>query len=866
MSGSASLFPEVINHKQRSVLSLQLSQRGGHFLLKCRQATCLYRKLQQEKLLSVTDIGGRRLQVTSGRTTSHSVTGGRATSHSVTGGRATSHKVSLVEEPRHTLSLVEEPRHTLSLVEEPRHTVSPVEEPRHTVSLVEEPRHTVSLCSCFAISGGLLPTNLVGQVCLAQLSDRVDQLGISPGSHRRRRPGRKRPYRGGRRQQGRTISVIVTDRSRPRTLHPLCTSTHDSVRPPTDKCSTAYGVSYSNLIKIDTGPFIQEFSKHFKVMFLYAQSVRNKALDICDYIMQANVDLVFLCETWLRPVGDEADCAALTPPGFCLKSLPRQSGTGGGLAVLHRTSLTRHIAVSTQDFVFTAFEICEVRLSYDGHTAVFLSVYRPPPSRQNKLTNTMFLEQFSDLLESYVSCDRLFVVGDLNVHFDKPSDPSTSALNVVLDNLSLHQLVNVPTHRRGHTLDWLITNRVTDVLDLTVVDMLLSDHFVISFDLLLRKPVREKRKIISRNIRAIDMHDFRMDVHNLLGSATQSDSTDPLGVYNTCLRQLLDRHAPLVTRTVTDCTSAPWMTLEIKQAKVQRRLAERKWRGSGLAVHREIYVKQGKLVSNMISKAKKDYLCDKIVNCGSSRELFRLSSQMMGKSGDTMLPSNISPESLPDKFNEFFVHKIDEIRRGFDPDRPIPTNPVEFSGTTFAEFQLVTEAFVKTEVQEMPKKSCDLDPIPTSVLSDCLDEIIPIVTSIMNKSLSSGIVPDCFKHALVKPLLKKASLDPNCLKHYRPVSNLPFLSKVLERIVLKQFLQHLQSHSLLEPFQSAYRKCHSTETALLRVVNDLLQASDRGCVSILSLLDLSAAFDTIDHNILITRLRSTFGCSGIVLE
>ena len=132
----------------------------------------------------------------------------------------------------------------------------------------------------------------------------------------------------------------------------------------------------------------------------------------------------------------------------------------------------------------------------------------------------------------------------------------------------------------------------------------------------------------------------------------------------------------------------------------------------------------------------------------------------------------------------------------------------------------------------MPPKSCDLDPIPTSVLYDCLDEIIPIVTSIINKSLSSDIVPQCFKHALVKPLLKKVSLDPKCLKHYRSVSILPFLSKVLERIVLKQVLQHLQSHSLLEPFRSAYRKCHSTETALLRVVNDLLQASDSGCVSI----------------------------------
>ena len=130
---------------------------------------------------------------------------------------------------------------------------------KHPLSLT---RYADKLCSYFAISDGLLPTNLVGHVCSAQLSDRVDQLGISPGSHRRRSPGRKCPYRDGRRKQGRTIPVIVTDRSRPRTLHPLCTSTHDSVRPPTDNCSTAYGISYSNLIKTDTGPFIQQFSKH----------------------------------------------------------------------------------------------------------------------------------------------------------------------------------------------------------------------------------------------------------------------------------------------------------------------------------------------------------------------------------------------------------------------------------------------------------------------------------------------------------------------------------------------------------------------------------------------------------------------------
>ena len=176
------------------------------------------------------------------------------------------------------------------------------------------------------------------------------------------------------------------------------------------------------------------------------------------------------------------------------------SGAGGGLAVLYRNSLTKNIAVSIRDFVFTAFEICAVRISLDSHTVVFLSVYRPPPSRKNKLTNAMFLEQFTDLLESYVACDRLFVVCDLNVHFDNPSDPCTAVLNAVLADLSLEQLVNVPTHRCGHTL-----GRATDVLDLTVADMLLSDHFVISFDLLLRKPGRVTKKVTSRNIRSVDM-------------------------------------------------------------------------------------------------------------------------------------------------------------------------------------------------------------------------------------------------------------------------------------------------------------------------------------------------------------------------
>ena len=697
------------------------------------------------------------------------------------------------------------------------------------------------------------------------LETRLKELGIGVDLASFK-PRRRRCRRGGRRKQ-KQIEVIVN--SRPAlNSHGALHEHYPSDDRDFDTTGQVYqnGCMHSNLIQIETSGLNQVQSKLFKVMYLNTQSLRNKTHDVCDHIIQGNYDMVFLTETWLQRQGTEAEIAAVTPPGFTLVSFPRKDRIGGGIAVLYRNSLKKHISFPKNDHPFTTFEMCETRLEVDGQTYVFLCVYRPPPSAKNRLRTSMFLDEFPDLLEMYSTYEKLFVVGDINVHFDDPRNHCTIALNVVLENLSLQQIINVPTQRKGHTLDWVLTNSVSDIADLSVCDMLLSDHFVISFELHLRKPGKSTKKVVSRNLKAIDKHVFKTDVSTAFQSACQSDPSDSMCIYNTCLRQLLDQHAPLITRTLSDRTSAPWMTLEIIQAKVQRRSAERAWRESGLTVHREIYGEQRNIVTHMIKEAKKSYICGKIAGADSSRELFRLSDQLLGKSGDTVLPSDIPPESLPDKFNEFFGEKIERIRRTFDPDTPCPADAVVFSGTQLETFEPVSEDCVRETLEKMPKKSCDLDPIPALLLFDCLDEITPIVTDIMNKSLLSGVVPQCFKHALVKPLLKKTNLDPDFLKNYRPVSNLPFLSKVLERLVLKQLLQHLETHNLLEPFQSAYRKCHSTETALLRVVNDLLQASDNGRVSILSLLDLSAAFDTIDHRILLTRLCTTFGCSGMVLD
>ncbi len=119
--------------------------------------------------------------------------------------------------------------------------------------------------------------------------------------------------------------------------------------------------------------------------------------------------------------------------------------------------------------------------------------------------------------------------------------------------------------------------------------------------------------------------------------------------------------------------------------------------------------------------------------------------------------------------------------------------------------------------------------------------------------------------AVIKPLIKKPQLDPKDLVNYRPISNLPFLSKILEKVVSSQLYSFLEKNDICEDFQSGFRPYHSTETALIRVTNDLLLSSDRGCISLLVLLDLSAAFDTIDHNILLNRLENFVGISGSAL-
>ena len=213
-------------------------------------------------------------------------------------------------------------------------------------------------------------------------------------------------------------------------------------------------------------------------------------------------------------------------------------------------------------------------------------------------------------------------------------------------------------------------------------------------------------------------------------------------------------------------------------------------------------------------------------------------------------------------FNRFFTEKVQKVRSSAK-DAPPPTFSAARAGVTFTAFQPLTVDDVISAVRRLPDKSSAADPIPTNILKQVVDPVAPFIAELFNRSLRMGHFPNYFRQAFITPIVKKPNLDPTDVSSYRPISNLPVLSKLLERLVVHQLLDYLTSMDLLPTLQSGFRANHSTETAILRVLSDIILAVDRGDLAALVLLDLSAAFDTVDHDILLQRLRVTFGISDV---
>jgi exonuclease III len=600
---------------------------------------------------------------------------------------------------------------------------------------------------------------------------------------------------------------------------------------------------------------------------------QDRSVAIHDMLQSHDIKILALCETWQNETTTTpAQLGDITPPGYQFIGQPRKSKSslhscGGGLGFLvddNFKTQVNHLPPSP------SFESLAVTINSPSGFITVYNVYRPPDSSSHSTTFATFLSDFSAFLSLATTNPHEFLItGDFNIHVNNQSDSHAKQFLDLLASHSLQQHVSFPTHDKGNTLDLIILPTHSSLHPvITSSPTSPSDHFLIITVLDTQQPPPRQARLRSfRRINSINVDNFISDVsHSTLITDPPANLEDLISCYNSTLTAILDTHAPLQTKPVRSTKSNPWFTPALRVLKSARRRLERKWKSCKSSANLNLLHTATNFYHKSITAAKRLYHSNLIsANQSDPRKLWQIINSILHRNKPRLAPSNPAADTstTAQSFASFFSDKISRLQSSIPPSATTPHTPDPPSPpVNITSFQPATIDEITRLINSSPNKQCDLDPIPTSLLKDCLSILAPIITDIVNMSLVSGSFPSIFKQSIVTPLIKKASLDPDNLANYRPISNLSLLSKLTERIVKDRLQSHLSRNSMFNTFQSAYRKFHSTETTLLALHDYLIRAISRQQVTCLCLLDLSAAFDTIDHSILLRRLTDWFGITG----
>ena len=607
-----------------------------------------------------------------------------------------------------------------------------------------------------------------------------------------------------------------------------------------------------------------------------SRSICNKTAGVFDLLCDLDVDVCFLTETWLRK-GDTSKIAEIKDLGYNLFHQSRP-GRGGGVAIAFK----KQLSVKKQNTAkYKSFELVESTLmSSTNELLRFGCIYRSSTSQVSNIKD--FFEDFDCYLSSIAHLPgKLVLAGDFNLHMENNDDPDVKKFQQLLQQYDLTQHIDSTTHISGGILDLVLT-RNCDKNSLKIDNIQItqtvttSDHFLLTFSCMFSHHLKSEQVLASgRKINDIDLESFKRDIldSELSNAGSFKDCNTATMLYNKILSNLLEKHAPLNVFKVNPHQDK-WVNSEVQLARRRRRKAERDFRRLGTDESRKAYRVAYNKAEVVINTRRDAYFRGQLEqSLDNKKDTYRIVNNLM----DRNTSMNVKPKAKPDdilceELKDYFHQKVQDIYSNLehknDPNSDLLCDPPSslWVKETWDNFKPLTESDIDEIIGELNKKECEDDPIPVKLLMQCLNEVKPIILFIVNDSLKTGMFPEILKSALVRPVIKDESGDTECYKNYRPISNLTFLSKVIEKSVHKQLEDYLKKHNLHAELQSGYKSHHSCETTTLAIYNDLLCITDSKSKIILLLLDLSAAFDTVNHSLLLQKLKNFYGLSGNVLS
>ena len=477
--------------------------------------------------------------------------------------------------------------------------------------------------------------------------------------------------------------------------------------------------------------------------------------------------------------------------------------------------------------------------------------------------------------------------GDFN--FDILSDDcSTRDFLKLLDKYDLVQLVKFPT-RKTSLLDLAIVRsidaRESQVLSnkLTVFP---SDHLPLFLKMTLNKFTKECNTSTVREVRnfgSISYDNLNAEISKSPLSNLQlllnTNLTECVQLYDKTLRKIIDQLCPKRTHTFKHDESKRWYNDSLTTLKKIKRKAERTLRKNPKSLqYLEDYKRIKNLYTSKLRETRISYFTNQIQRYKQDpRNLYKILTTLSGKNKEKIFPTSDPEETTANKMADFYADKVAKIREMIENEKHLTNHIGNYNKTNnfnidnssnskLTSFDKINSDQLKTIISSMKKKSCTLDPIPTTILSNCFELLFPVILTIINRCIEEFEFPKPLKFVAVTPVLKNPSLDQEIFNHFRPLCSLSFLSKVIEKCMHIQLDTHITKHNLYPKYQSSYRKYHSCETSILTLIDKIQQASQQGYNTALILLDCSAAFDTVDQNILCERLKTEFGIEGTALK
>ena len=606
-----------------------------------------------------------------------------------------------------------------------------------------------------------------------------------------------------------------------------------------------------------------------KCMLINVRSINNKLYKLTELLLDRDVDVCCVTETWLRD-GTEPVLADLKREGFDVVSCPRNDNRrGGGIAFVSKSG--KYISKMVKTYTYQTFELQEVILFGKIDNIRFSIIYRTGYlDLGNKET---FLNELNDYLELIVSMETInIVLGDFNIRLDNNDKLAIDFMDV-MESKGFRQIINEPTHVDGGMLDLVFLPFDFSIVNLEILNNhAISDHYPIEFEIPLTiTQLPTHYQAIYRNVSQIDSELFRNNIKPSMQSISSltinnaEDLNNSLVKINNALLCEIDIQAPYIKKKLR-VTKHIIKNKDIQEARRIKRRAEKRYKKTRLETDKINLVTTRKNLIKVVENSRNKFFIEKFsLHKYDIKQTYNVINQLLDKNNEKILPSHSVEKSLANKFAKFYKEKIEGIRNNLGSITPqlfdAPLHIVELS-----EFKPVGEEEVITAMKSLENKQTVMDPIPCKLMKMCQNELLPALLKLINSSFNLGLFPDDLKTAIVTPIIKSTRLDPELLNNYRPLSGLPVVEKLIEKLALKQLLEHLNHNNLYCKYQSAYRTGHSCETALMKIYDDVMKYISPTSYVVIVFLDFSAAFDTIDHGILIKRLSCDYGIKDKALN